>query len=103
MNLEKLQKTILAAARRQTLDDRVPYAFEQRIVALIAARGAADVWAFWTRNLWRAAASCVGVAVVCGATSLFAPGTTVSKNDLSQDFEITLLASVDQGDSVPTP
>jgi H+/Cl- antiporter ClcA len=43
----------------------------------------------------------VAIAVVCGAVSLFTPATTDSGNDLSQDFENTLLASVDQGDSMP--
>lgn len=92
---------MLAAARLPAPDDRVPYAFEKRIMALIAARGVADLWTFWTRNLWRAAASCVAVTVVCGAISLFAPSATDNGNDLSQDFENTLLASVDQGDSAP--
>ena len=101
MNLEKLEQKMIAAARLQTPDDRVPYAFEQRILALISARGVADLWTFWTRNLWRAAASCVAVTVVCGAISLFAPSVTENGNDLSQDFENTLLASVDQADSAP--
>ena len=101
MNLEKLEQKMIAAARLQTPDDRVPYAFEQRILALISARGVADLWTFWTRNLWRAAASCVAVTVVCGAISLFAPATRDNGKDLSQDFENTLLASVDQGEVAP--
>lgn len=100
MNMEKFEKTMLAVARRETPDDHVPYAFEKRVMTLIAARGA-DAWAFWTRNLWRAAASCVAVTLVCGAISLLTPTTTDKSNNLSQDFETTLLASVDQGDSAP--
>jgi hypothetical protein len=42
----------------------------------------------------------VAVALLCGAWSLFMPATT-SATDLSQDFENTLLASVDQGDQAP--
>ena len=64
MNLAELQKKLIAAARLNPPDDRVPYAFEKRIMALIAARTGADRWVFWTRGLWRAAASCVAVAVV---------------------------------------
>ena len=101
MNLIELQKKLTAAARLTPPDDRVPYAFEKRIMALIASRAVADKWVLWTRGLWRAAASCVAVAVVCGAISLFAPEAGDSGNDLSQDFENTLLASVDQGDSAP--
>ena len=101
MNLAELQRKLTTAARLQKPDDRVPYAFEKRIMALIASRAVVDKWVFWTRGLWRAAASCVAVAVVCGAVSLFTPAAADSGNDLSQDFENTLLASVDQGDSAP--
>ena len=101
MNLAELQRKLTTAARLQKPDDRVPYAFEKRIIALIAARKAVDKWVVWTRGLWRAAASCVAVAVICGAVSLFTPVASDSGNDLSQDFENTLLASVDQGDSAP--
>src|ERR1700745_308007 len=101
MNLAELQRKLTTAARLQKPDDSVPYAFEKRIMALIASRKAVDKWVFWTRGLWRAAASCVAVAVICGAVSLFSPAATDSGNDLSQDFENTLLASVDQGDSAP--
>jgi anti-sigma-K factor RskA len=101
MNLAELQKKLIAAARLNPPDDRVPYAFEKRITALIAARAGTDRWVFWTRGLWRAAASCVAVAVVCGAVSLFMPATADNGNDLSQEFENTLLASVDQADVSP--
>jgi len=38
---------------------------------------------------------------VCGTVSLFTPSKSDGGNDLSQDFENTLLASVDQGDTAP--
>jgi len=101
MNLPELQKKLIAAARLNPPDVRVPYAFEKRVTALIAARAIADRWVFWTRGLWRAAASCVAVAVVCGAASLFMPAQSDNSNDLSQEFENTLLASVDQGGVAP--
>jgi len=101
MNLAELQKKLLAAARSNPPDEHVPYAFEKRITAIIAARSAADHWVAWTRGWWRAAASCVAVAVACGVFSLFTPVTTDNSNDLSQDFENTLLASVDQPDVAP--
>jgi len=103
MNLSELQKKLIAAARLNPPDDRVPYAFEKRITALIAARAGADRWVFWARGLWRAAASCVAVAVVLGALSLFTPATPDSSKDLSQDFENTLLASADLPDSSSMP
>ena len=99
MNIVELQKKLIAAARLNPPDDRVPYAFEKRIMALIASRAVADHWVFWTRGLWRAAASCVAVAVICGVVSLFTPVPPDNGKDLSQDFENTLLASVDQSDA----
>jgi len=101
MNLAELQKKLIAAGRLNPPGDQVPYAFEKRIMALIAARADDDRWVCWTRGLWRAAVSCVAVAVVCGAISLFTPATADNSSDLSQDFENTLLASVDQGDVSP--
>ena len=103
MNLVELEKKLIAAARLQVPDERVPYAFEKRITALIAARGVPDKWVFWARGLWRAAVSCVAIAVVFGAVSLFTPLPPDSSNDLSQDFENTLLASADLPDNSSTP
>ena len=100
MNLELLQQKLIAGARSQAPDDRVPYAFEKRIMAHLAARSSAEQWLyFWTRGLWRAAGACVAVAVMLGALSLFTPAPADNGNDLSQEFENTLLASVDPGDA----
>ncbi len=101
MNVAELQRKLTAAARQQAPDDRVPYAFEKRIMALVAERAAASGRVLWARGLWRAAVSCVALAAVCGAVSFFTPATTDNSNDLSQDFENTLLASVDQADTTP--
>jgi hypothetical protein len=100
MNLPELEKILIAAARRNAPDDRVPYAFEKRIMAVIAERAGADQWVFWARGLWRAAAPCVALAAVVVAASLFMPAWSDNSNDLSQDFENTLLASVDLPDNL---
>jgi hypothetical protein len=100
MNFAELQKKLIAAARANVPGDQVPYAFEKRVSALLASRVAPQNLDGWVRGLWRAAVSCVAVALLCGAWSLFMPATT-SATDLSQDFENTLLASVDQGDQAP--
>ena len=101
MNLSELQRKLVAAARADAPGDRVPYAFEKRVMALLVSRGAAQYLDWWVRGLWRAAASCVAVALLCGAWSLFTPAVTPGSTDLSQDFENTLLASIDQGDQTP--
>jgi len=103
MNLAELQKKLTAAARLQPPDERVPYAFEKRIMALIAERAAVSGRILWARGFWRAAVSCLALALVCGAVSLFTPTASDNGNDLSQDFENTLLASADLPDNTSTP
>lgn len=101
MNLAELQRKLIAAARANVPGDRVPHAFEKRVTALLASRVAPHHLDLWVRGLWRAAMSCAAVALVCGAWTLFTPAVTPGSADLSQDFENTLLASVDQGDQIP--
>jgi hypothetical protein len=99
MNLVELQKKLIAAARANTPSDHVPYAFDKRITALLASRVAPDNMALWVRGLWRAAVSCVMVTLLFGAWAILNPAiTTTANDDLSQNFENTLLASVDQSD-----
>lgn len=101
MNLNDLEKKLTAAARLQKPDDRVPYAFEKRIMAHITSRPRPDRWTVWGNSLWRAAASCVAVAVVCAGISFFSQTTSDNSTNLTQDFENTLLASADQADTTP--
>jgi hypothetical protein len=105
MNLAELQKKLIAAARANVPGDHVPYAFEKRVTALLASRVAPQNLDGWVRGLWRAAVSCVAVALLCGAWSLLtptiAPTNATASTDLSQDLENTLLASVDQGEQAP--
>src|ERR1039457_7412489 len=96
MNLAELERKLIAAARANPPSDRVPYAFEKRIMARLVARPVADDWALWAGALWRAVAPCVAVMLLLGAWSLFAPHSSASTTDLSQDLEKTLLAAVDQ-------
>lgn len=99
MNLAELQQKLTAAARCQPPDERVPYAFEKRILALVAERASASGRALWVRGAWRAAVACMSLAAVCGAVAFFTPAAKDNGGDLSQDFENTLLASVDQADA----
>lgn len=99
MNIAELQQKLIAAARQQAPDERVPYVFEKRIMALIEARAMGDRWSVWSKGLWRAAASCVAIAAVAVAVSFFVfDSSNESRDDLSQDFVNTLLASADQPD-----
>ena len=96
MNLAELERKLIAAARANPPSERVPYAFEKRIMARLTARPAVDHWALWGRALWRAAAPCVVVMLLLGAWSIFAPPSNSSATDFPQQLEQTLLAAVDQ-------
>ena len=96
MNLAQLERKLIAAARANPPSERVPYAFEKRILARLAARPMLDGWELWARALWRAAAPCVAIMLLLGAWSLSTPRGSTPANDLSQQLEQTLLAAVDQ-------
>jgi hypothetical protein len=101
MNAAELQKKLIAAARANPPSDGVPYAFEKRVMALLVARGAGDSLVLWARGLWRAAVSCMAIALMLGAWAFFSPVTSANGVDLSQNFESTLLAAVDQSAQTP--
>ena len=96
MILAELERKLIAAARANPPSERVPYAFEKRILAYLAARPVLDRWDLWGRALWRAAAPCIAIMLLLGAWSLFTPQRNTTTNDLSQQLEQTLLAAVDQ-------
>jgi hypothetical protein len=93
MDLDDLQRKLIAAARARPPGDAVPYAFEKRITARIKALGVADNWALWSRALWRAAAPCIAVTLLLAAWSLLTAPPNSPSTDLSQEFENTVLAA----------
>ena len=90
----------MAVARANPPSDRVPYAFEKRIMARLAAQPVSDTWELWARALWRAAAPCVAIMLLLGAWSLFSLRRSAPAGDVSQALEQTLLAAVDQDQAV---
>jgi hypothetical protein len=99
MNLNNLQHKLVAVARTAQPDERVPYAFEKRIMAVIGQRSAVDALSLWSTALWRAAVTCVLVVVLSGAMSLWSRGHHRT-TDLSQEFETAVFASVASSDGV---
>ncbi len=95
MNLNDLQSKLISAARKNAPSDRVPYAFEKRIMANLASHKA-NVWALWGQPLWRAAISCVAITALCGVWSLVAMNTNDSPETFSQSFENAVYASMNQ-------
>lgn len=101
MDLERLYRELVTVARANTPSDRVPYAFEKRVLARLKTHPALDGWALWARALWRAAAPCVAIMLLLAAWSVFGPvaspsGSGAPAGDISQQLENTLLAAVDQ-------
>ncbi len=96
MNLNHLQQKLLAAARAHPPGDAVPYAFEKRILAHLTERPVTDPVARWVRGLWRAAASCAAISVLLGAWTFLSPAVSSPDDELSQQFENTVFAAVDQ-------
>ena len=71
VDLEKLRKTLIGAARVQTPDEAVPYAFERRIMARLGTGVAPGAWMLWGQALWRAAAACVAFTALLSVWSLW--------------------------------
>ena len=89
MNIDELRNKLVAAARALPPSDAVPYAFEKRIMAALRAQAPVDVWALWSRLLWRAAAPCVAIML---AVSLWAmvDNSAKSSTSLAADLDRTV-------------
>ncbi len=96
MNLDQLQHTLIASARAHPPADDVPYGFEKRIIARLQCSPMLDAWSLWARGLWRAAAPCVAIMLLLCAWSVLVPANPPANNDLTQEFENTVLAAADQ-------
>jgi hypothetical protein len=90
----EVEKRLLAAARACPPDDRVPVAFEQRIMAWLRSGRAHDPWASWAASLWRAAAPCLGLMVLCGAAMLVVDLSNPAESH-DDDLETAVYAAVD--------
>ena len=75
--IDKILDEMLAKTREMPADDRVPYAFEKRIMAHIkeAPAAAANPWELWGHSLWRAVVPCLAVMVLV-AVWMKVPGET---------------------------
>src|SRR5687767_7893142 len=99
MDLEQFRQKLIAAARAQPLSDVVPYGFEKRIMAQLAAGEAVrDPWAVWGAALWRAAMPCV--ALMCAVTiwAVMDGGLESSRTSLAADLESAVLAPLNDWD-----
>jgi hypothetical protein len=93
MNLDTLQNKLISAARRLSADERVPLAFEKRVMAHLTSAPRAGELQWWGRALWYGAGACAAVALAMGVWS-FAP--TDSADGLSDQLEQTVLAAANE-------
>ncbi len=98
MNLDALQKKLLAAARFHCPGEHVPYAFEKRIMARLTAVAPFDAWTLWGRALWRAAVSCLAIMLLSSAWTVWFAWRGNVNGDFSQDLESAVFAMADQID-----
>lgn len=96
MNINSLHEKLIRAARSERPSDRVPYAFEKRIMARIKPEPMLDVLTLWARALWRATIPCVAVALLFCVWATHTPeqSTATQTVDLGSELETTLMASV---------
>jgi hypothetical protein len=96
MNDDELRARLIAAARRHPPSDRVPYAFEKRIMRHISSTAPPTLWALWAGPLWRAALSCIAITLLCGVWSLASHRRADEGAGFSQEFEAAVFAPVNQ-------
>ncbi|HTL58156.1 MAG TPA: hypothetical protein VL361_20885 [Candidatus Limnocylindrales bacterium] len=101
MDLNKLQNQLIKIARANPPSDRVPYAFEKRVMTLLRTAPLVDAWDLWARGLWRAATPCLVVLLLSAWIWLSPPaappnsGSGTPAVDVAQQFENTVLAAAD--------
>ena len=95
MNIAALQKKLVAAARATPPGERVPYAFEKRVMARLTSVPRIDPWSLWIRALWRAAAPCVAIMLITVAWAYVEVGVENNSVALDVALENTVLAATD--------
>lgn len=98
MNPEFLRQKLIAAARTEAASDRVPYAFEKRIMNRLAGREVPDAWAAWGASLWRAVAPCFAVMLLAG---IGAAAWDSTGDDWHDQIDAVLVADLDTAGDVP--
>ncbi|HVR34994.1 MAG TPA: hypothetical protein VMS21_04005 [Methylomirabilota bacterium] len=93
MNLNRLQNKLIASARANPPGDRVPYAFEKRVMARLTGIQPLDQWTLWSQALWRAAVPCL---LLCVALAVWSLTTSFGiETDLASAFEQSVFAPLE--------
>ena len=88
---------VAKAARTIASDERVPFAFEKRILSRLKSLHPQDLSAMLNSLMWRAALSCLAISLITGAAISF--GGSSSGELFAGDLERTVLAPVDVEDT----
>jgi hypothetical protein len=80
-------------ARELPRDERVPYAFEKRVMAHVDQIPTADVLVMWTRALWKAVAPCFGIMLIAAAVSF--TQTKESNTDIETELDNAVMTLPD--------
>src|ERR1041385_8325737 len=94
MDLENLRTKLLSAARQTAPDERVPYAFEKRIMARLARKPAEDLFSLWGSALWKGAAACAVITALSVVLSVWNFHSAADSDD--DALEMVVLAGADQ-------
>jgi hypothetical protein len=93
MNYDQLQQSLLQVARQDAPSERVPLAFERRIMARLVT-APVDVLTEWTAAFWRMGLSSMAVAAVACIINFSTPSV------LPEESGVTEIAAADL-DSFP--
>jgi anti-sigma-K factor RskA len=94
MKPDELHKQWVAVARAYPPSDKVPYAFEKRVMARLKARSKPDLWTLWNQMLWRAAIPCVAIMMMVGAWTYLLQNGSGSGDTLVAELENIVFAPV---------
>ena len=94
MKIEVLRQRLLDVARRHLPGDTVPYAFEKRVLARLAARVSFDPWWVWNRALWRCAAPCVALTLLLGVFTWYGQSEVSTADNFAAELETAICAPI---------
>jgi hypothetical protein len=96
MNVDRLHKKLVEAAKTAPVSDVVPHTFEKRVMARLKGVATTDPWDIWSRSLWRAALACVAVSAAFGVWGFSKPPAP-EPQDLAVQLENSIYASASAG------
>src|SRR5438445_13532496 len=103
MNVVDLEKKLIQAARQDRPSEKVPYAFEKRIMAFLRPLPTPDCWGLWAGALCRPAVPCLALMVLL-TTWAFIPGVKhLPASDLSLVIDSTVFAAIGQAQATELP